>query len=126
MRITRFLGPLFLITSCQRPDAVPQEPSIEDQSRQARTEIEAVMAHWDRWIAEGKVDSLASRLTESSVTMPPNQPPIVGRAAWLDVFRPQLTQGKWSQDVVTESVVASPDTRVEWSCAPGHPMDAST
>jgi ketosteroid isomerase-like protein len=101
MRATRLLVPL-LVVSCQRPEAVQQEPSIEDQSRQARTEIEATLATWERWVAEGKVDSLASLLTENTNILPPNAPPIVGRDAWLAVFRPQLTTGKWSEDVVTE------------------------
>jgi len=112
MRARVLLMPLLLV-SCQRPDAVQQEPSVEDQSRQARAEIAAVMANWERWVAEAKVDSLASLMTETAVTLPPNQPPIVGRAAWLDVFRPQLTQGKWSEDVVTESVVAYGPIAVE-------------
>jgi len=105
MRATRLLLPL-LIVSCQRPEAVQQEPSIEDQSRQARTEIEGVLANWERWIATGNVDSLASLLAENSYVLPPNQPAIVGRDAWVAVFRPQLTTGKWSEDIVTESVVA--------------------
>jgi ketosteroid isomerase-like protein len=112
MRATRLLVPL-LVVSCQRPEAIQQEPSIEDQSRQARTEIEATLATWERWVAEGKVDSLASLLTENTNILPPNAPPIVGRDAWLAVFRPQLTTGKWSEDVVTESVVAYGPLAVE-------------
>lgn len=105
MRATRFLV-LLLVVSCQRPDAVQREPSIEDQSQQARIEIDAIMATWERWVVEGKVDSMAGVVAEEGHTLAPNQPPIVGRAGWLAVFRPQLTQGKWSIDNVTESVVA--------------------
>ena len=112
MRARHVLVPL-LCLSCQRSDAVQQAPSLEDQSRQARMEIDSVMAHWDRWLAEAKVDSMAAVMAEDIVTMPPNQAPIVGRAAWLDVFRPQLTQGTWSSDNVTESVVASGALAVE-------------
>ena len=45
MRATSFLVPL-LVVSCQRPDAVQREPSIEKQSQQARIEIDAIMATW--------------------------------------------------------------------------------
>lgn len=112
MRATRFLIPL-LVVGCQRPDAVQREPSIEDQSQQARAELDAIMTTWERWVTEGKVDSMASVVAEDGYTLAPNQPPLVGRAAWLAVFRPQLTQGKWSIDNVTESVVAYGPLAVE-------------
>ena len=106
MRATRFLIPL-LVVGCQRaPDAAQREASIEDQSQQARAELGPIMATWDRWVVEGEVDSMATALTEDTYTMPPNQSPIIGRAGWLSAYRPQLTQGKWSINSVTESVVA--------------------
>jgi ketosteroid isomerase-like protein len=104
---------LLLCLSCQPSEVAQQRPSIEDQSRQARVEIDSVMAHWDRWLAEAKIDSMAGVFTEDVITMAPNQAPIVGRAAWVDVIGPQLTQGTWSSDNVTESIVASGPLAVE-------------
>ncbi len=48
----------------------------------------------ERRVAEGRVDSMATVLAEDGYTLAPNQPPIVGCAGWLALFRPQLTQGK--------------------------------
>ena len=107
----RFLLAIVPIVSCQRPEAI--QPSIEDESRQARTEIEAAMANWGRWLAEGKIDSMASVFTEDVQTLPPNQPLLTGRAAWLAAFRQQLTQGKVSIENITESVVAYGPVAVE-------------
>ena len=112
MRATRFLV-LLLVLSCQRPDAVQREPSIEEQSQQARAELDAIMATWERWLVEGKVDSMATIVAVDGHTLVPNQPPLVGRAAWLAMFRPQLTQGKWRIDNVAESVVAYGPLAVE-------------
>lgn len=52
-------------------------------------------------------------LAEDGYTLAPNQPPIVGCAGWLALFRPQLTQGKWRIDNVAESVVAYGPLAVE-------------
>ena len=64
-------------------------------------------------MAEGTVDSMATVLAEDGHTFAPNQPPIVGCAGWLALFRPQLTQGKRRIDNVAESVVAYGPRAVE-------------
>lgn len=102
MRATRLLA-LLLLVAC-RPDVSQREPA--DESRQARAELETVITNWERWVAEGKVDSMASVLAENSYTLAPNQPAIVGREAWLAAFRPMFAQGQWTYDITIESVVA--------------------
>ena len=57
MRATRFLV-LLLVVSCQQPDAVQPEPSIEDQSQQAR-------ADWDCWTCRWRPRANTSALRPS-------------------------------------------------------------
>lgn len=114
MRATRLLATTLLLMSCQRTDTAQQaESGIEEQSRQARAEIEPLITNWERWVAEGNIDSMATLLAENSHVLPPNQPAVAGRDAWLTTFRPMLAQGQWTEDIVTESVVAHGPLAVE-------------
>ena len=86
---------------------------FQRETRVARDAIETTLANYERWLSEGKVDSMATVLTSNSFVMPPNQPGISGREGFLAYFRPLVGQGQWIEENTIESLVASGPLAVE-------------
>ena len=86
---------------------------FQRETRVARDAIETTLANYERWLSEGKVDSMATILTQNSFLMPPNQPGILGRDGFLATFGPLVAQGTWTEDNTIESLVASGPLAVE-------------
>lgn len=114
MRARSGLAVFFLLLGCQSTETPQQtEARIARESQQARAEIETLLGRWEGWVAEGNVDSMAGMLAEDGHTLPPNLPAIAGRQAWVAWARPLFSQGQWTEDIVTESVVANGPIAIE-------------
>lgn len=100
--------------ACQRAETPEQLAArLEAESRAVREELQPVIARYERAVAAGNIDSMALILAEDAHTQPPNAPMLVGRAAWVNAFRPLLAQGQWAEDIITESVAANGPMAVE-------------
>jgi uncharacterized protein (TIGR02246 family) len=114
MRVRAGLALPLLLLACQTTETPQQTAArIAQESRDARAEIEALITRWEGWIAASNLDSMAALLAEDSHVLPPNMPAIAGREAWIAWFRPLLAQGQWTEDIMTESVVANGPLAIE-------------
>jgi ketosteroid isomerase-like protein len=104
---------VMVVAGCRGASSEDVAGDFQRETRVARDAIEATLTNYERWLSEGKVDSMASILTGSSYLMPPNQPAIVGRDAFLAMFRPLIGQGQWTEENTIESLVASGPLAVE-------------
>lgn len=103
-----------LVGACQSAETPPQaDARIASESEAVRLELAAVRTNWERWTAAGSFDSSATLLTVDHVALPPNQPPISGRAQWLSWTRSAFANGTLSVINTTESVVADGALAVE-------------
>lgn len=103
-----------LLVACQRTEAPEQvQERLARESETVRAELEPIIARYERAVAAGNIDSMSLILAEDAHTQPPNAPAVIGRAAWLETFRPVLAQGQWSQDIITEFVAANGPMAVE-------------
>ncbi len=114
MRIRRVIFCCMLVAACQSAETPQQaDERIAAESITARTELEKVRANFERWYAEGAIDSVATIFTEDHRSLPPNHPASSGRATWLSANRPLLATGKMEIHHVTVSVVANGPLAVE-------------
>ena len=105
---------VLLISGCGGPPCAEYVAGdFQRETRVARDAIEHTLANYERWLSQGKVDSMATILTSNSVVMPPNQPAVSGREGFLAFFRPIVGQGTWTEDNTIESLVASGPLAVE-------------
>ena len=94
--------------ACQGGESVDQTASrMARESQTARAEIERITGDYERWVMAGDVDSMASILAEDAWILPPNESAVVGRPNWIDWARPMFAHGNWSEDIITESIVAN-------------------
>ncbi|MEX0692722.1 MAG: DUF4440 domain-containing protein [Gemmatimonadales bacterium] len=113
MRTVTLLASAVLV-ACQSTETADQIASrIEQESQAARAEIERIIVDYERWVAGGHVDSMASLLAEDARVLPPNQPSVVGRADWIAWARPMFAHGTWTEDIMTEAVVANGPIAIE-------------
>src|SRR5712691_3916322 len=66
-----------------------------------------------RWYAAGDIDSVAAIFAEDAVQMPPNSPPLVGRAAIRQFWRQAVEWGKWEFTLQAVDVSVSGPMAVE-------------
>jgi len=103
-----------MLAGCQRVETADQIAArIEHESQIARMEIEALNGEFERWLAEGQIDSLAMMIAEDAWLSPANMPVINGRADWSLRVGADLQRGKWTEDLITESIVSSGPIAVE-------------
>lgn len=100
--------------ACNRGERADEVGSRNDQESQtARAEIERLATDYERWVAQGSLDSVAALLAEDGYVLPPDHPAIMGRSAWLTWARPMFAHGRWTDDLTIESVVANGPLAVE-------------
>lgn len=132
MRRSLVLVSLLAVAACQGGETTDQMSArIEEESRAARAQIDELVADWERWIAASDVDSMAALLAEDARVLPPNEPAIEGRAAWISWARSMFGHGTWTEDIITESVVANGPIAIErgqyilnFTPGPNSPPDA--
>jgi ketosteroid isomerase-like protein len=131
-RLTTAAVSVTLLAACQAVETAEQLATrMERESQTARAEIEPIVADFERWMAAGQVDSLATLLAEDAWLLPPNEPAINGRADWVSWISPSFAHGTWTEDIITESIVASGPIAVErgsyvlnFTPGPDSPRDA--
>jgi ketosteroid isomerase-like protein len=100
--------------ACDRSEQADEVGSRSDQESQTvRAEIERLATDYERWVAQGNLDSVATLLGEDAYVLPPNHPAIMGRSAWLAWARPMFAHGSWTDELTIESVVANGPLAVE-------------
>jgi uncharacterized protein (TIGR02246 family) len=75
--------------------------------------LERLSEQAEKWYAEGNVDALAMLFAEDAWQMPPNQPPVVGRAAIKEYWRQAFRFGRWQFTLRTQTVEVSGDMAIE-------------
>lgn len=99
---------LFLVVGCQRGETPEQSQArIAAERDSARTEINARMHGFARWLAAGDLDSLAMMVTEDYHALAPNQATVAGKGPWLDWTRTLVAQGRWTEELTSELVEVS-------------------
>jgi len=66
----RSLALLFILgfVQCQRAETPEQSDArIAAESKTARAELTTLMGRWEKWVADGKVDSMASVMDENGM-----------------------------------------------------------
>jgi ketosteroid isomerase-like protein len=98
---------LLLLAACAQPESEADEARIESESQSVRAELDRIIASYERWVAAGQVDSIATIVTDDHASMPPNLPSTSTKTDWLARFSPMFVQGTTTLGHVTESVVAN-------------------
>ncbi len=80
---------------------------------EVRETIDGKNAALVRWYAEGMIDSAAMVFAEDAWQMPPNAPPLVGRAAYRDFWNQAVQWGSWQFGLNTEDLVVADSIAVE-------------
>lgn len=83
-----------LVGACQSAE-VPQQgdAAITADSNAVRLELQEVRTKFERWLAEGAVDSAATILTDDHSSLPPNSPAVSGRAHWIGANKQVMATG---------------------------------
>ena len=96
---------LCLVTGCQRAETPEQARSrMAAETDSARAEITVWMRNFERLLAAGQVDSLATMVTDDYQALAPNQPTVAGKAKWVDWTRTLVTQGRWIEQLTSEAL----------------------
>lgn len=77
------------------------------ETQRARAELVAKTVNFARWLDAGRLDSLASLVTDDYQALAPNRPVVAGKTTWIDWTRQLLTLGRWTEALTTESIEVS-------------------
>ena len=97
MRITACISACALLAACQN------ERSRSLDTTAIAAAMDSATARLDRGFATGQLDSSAAVLTDDHQSMPPNGPPLSGRANWLAWSKATLVGGQWTSAPTPES-----------------------
>lgn len=78
-----------------------------------RAVIEAHNKTVESLYASGKVDELGQHFSRDVWQMPPNSAPLAGRDALVGFWSEAVAWGRWSFELDTQDVIASPPLAVE-------------
>ena len=101
MRAERVVSLCFLLAACR---ASAPAPAVIDTSA-IDAALDAATERFSRGFETGQLDSVAALFTEDHFSMPPHQPPVSGRSAWLAWSKAALVGGQWTS-------VAKPESRL--------------
>lgn len=96
-----------LIVEVKSLTASKGSASSAAETQSARAELITRTLNFARWLDAGRLDSLASLVTDDYQALAPNQPAVVGKTAWVDWSRRLLTLGRWTEELTTESIEVS-------------------
>lgn len=97
MRSPTIIALCSLVAACQAGSPNPPDTAA------IKGAIEAATARLERGFETGQLDSSAAVLTEDHYSMPPNTPPMSGRAQWLTWAKATLVGGQWTSATTPES-----------------------
>jgi ketosteroid isomerase-like protein len=111
MRAVVILGAATLlgVAACTPKPETPEQAQtrMDQEAATARTQIEAVAKNWERWEVAGQADSIAGVFTEAGYQLPPNAPPVMGRAA-IQAYQAQgFGMGQWTVHISVDQVSAN-------------------
>lgn len=112
LSILSFLVVLIVFNSCEKPKETIKEFGPE-YSEQVKHIIDSKNAKIQAWYAEGMIDSAAAHFADDCIQMPPNQPPIKGKANFIASWNQSIQFGTWQFDLKTQEVKASGDLATE-------------
>ena len=76
------LAAAVLLGACQSQETPEQlQARIQKESDSLKVAASATAKRWEQWSANGQPDSIASVFADEGRELPPNEPPVVGRAA---------------------------------------------
>ena len=78
-----------------------------DETLEVKKKIERANAKAVKCYASGDIDSLVIIFSEQAWQMPPNNPPLIGRAAIHEFWTQAVRWGNWEFTLQTQSVVVS-------------------
>ena len=110
MRTTLGLGFAVVVglMGCKKVES-PQatRTGMDRESAALRQTISDVSRSYERWVATGKVDSIAVIYMEQGRQLPPNEPPAVGRKAIRERQARLASWGTWTLHIIPEASMAS-------------------
>jgi hypothetical protein len=103
MNRTVVLGPALLValSACGNSDA-----RIERESLAFKALLPDIARRYERWVAAGQADSIASLFDEVGQQLPPNEPTVVGRTAIRDRQARLASWGTWQLRLTPRSAMA--------------------
>lgn len=111
MRIVLSLGAAALVglAACQKPPetAAQAEARMEREAAAARSSIVAQARSWEQWTSAGQADSMAGQFLEDAYDLPPNAPPVHGRAAIQAYYAQQASLGQTTVHLSVDDVMAN-------------------
>ena len=107
MRIIRLISACTLLAACQTKSSRPLDTAS------IRAAMDTATARLDRGFASGQLDSSAAVLTDDHYSMPPNAPPMSGRANWLAWAKATLVGGQWTSAPAPESRIYGDSISIE-------------
>ena len=96
---------LFGLMACQA--------GVGPDPEQVRAAIDDANQTLERLYAAGQVDSASAFFAEDAWQMPPNAPPLVGRAAFVGFWSQAVGWGRWHFDFEAQDVVVADAIAVE-------------
>ena len=112
--LMHFLIPISVVVDLAACAPAAQEPA-EQETRNTESDSEAVTKleeEWNEAFESGDVDALANMITDDFVAMPPNEPALVGKEAYLPWIR-EFLAGFEDENTNTESDVSADELVVD-------------
>jgi ketosteroid isomerase-like protein len=80
---------------------------MDQEAAAARPVILAQAKSWEQWTSAGQADSMAGQFVEDGYDLPPNAPPVHGRANIMAYYAQQASIGQTTVHVSVDDVMAN-------------------
>ena len=92
------------VVGCGPAAALEPPPDPAAEADQAREQITAWIANFERWLAAGQVDSISTLVTDDYAALAPNQVALAGREQFAAYMRQAVALGQWTEQHQPETL----------------------